>query len=307
MRRHHSARVYRNRPPETKNRTPTPVKNIDLIPVYQKPEIPDMIVIIAFFNPCKSIRLIQNCLYILGLLQSASIPTCVYELTHPETPPVLHNQNLVCYRNYTTDSVLFHKENLMNLAIKELRNEYNKFVLLDSDVIFANKNWYNEVSNLLNEFDILQPFDLALWLNYNMTLSGFQVMSFCFVHSNKLNKPSHHGFCWALTLEGYDKLGGLPEDYPLGGNDTILANRARDINLSYLSGRIFHLHHGSLKNKQYSSRHQALHDCLKKLKLSIKDCTIQRDDGIREWVQPHTSTFNTLCMTYLLNRKDDDI
>lgn len=315
MRRYHSARVFRERistPTKAQEtiKAKETIKDVDLIPVYTEPIRPDLIVIVSFFNPCKSIRLIQNCIYILDLLRTANIPTCVFELTSPQNNPVLKNSALAYYKHFVTTSVLFHKENLINLAVKELSSEYQKFVILDSDIIFSRKNWYNDVSDLLEKVDIAQPFDIAVWLNYNMTLSNYTLVSFCYNHVNKINQLSHPGFCWAFTLAGYEKIGGLPEEYPLGGNDTLFANligNTADLKVGVLSGRIFHMFHGSLRNKQYVSRHQALRRCLLKLKLTIKDCTTCRNDGIREWVSPYESTLNEVCLTYLQNRRDDDI
>jgi hypothetical protein len=59
----------------------------------------------------------------------------------------------------TGRDVLWHKERLLNLLIKQLPPQYTKVAWIDADVIFPDERWYRWASGLLDAFDLIQLFD----------------------------------------------------------------------------------------------------------------------------------------------------
>jgi len=54
--------------------------------------------------------------------------------------------------------VLWQKERLLNVALRALPSECTKVVWLDCDVVFGEDGWVEEVSRLLDEFVLVQPY-----------------------------------------------------------------------------------------------------------------------------------------------------
>ena len=58
----------------------------------------------------------------------------------------------------TSDTVLWHKERLLNLAIQALPAECDKVAWVDADLLFENANWVSETSELLERYVMVQPY-----------------------------------------------------------------------------------------------------------------------------------------------------
>jgi hypothetical protein len=56
-------------------------------------------------------------------------------------------------------AVLFQKERLLNVAIRALPESCDKVVWIDSDIIFGAEDWPRRVSEALDHFPIVQPFE----------------------------------------------------------------------------------------------------------------------------------------------------
>jgi hypothetical protein len=64
-------------------------------------------------------------------------------------------------------------------------------------------------------------------------------------------------------------------------------------------GDVFHLYHGSRKNRQYAERHKLLD-----VKRDIQDMLELNKDGVYEWVD---GSWNKVFYAYFRGRNDDDI
>jgi hypothetical protein len=64
-------------------------------------------------------------------------------------------------------------------------------------------------------------------------------------------------------------------------------------------GDVFHLYHGSRKNRQYAERHKLLD-----VPLDIKDMIVLNKDGVYEWKD---KVWSEVFYTYFLQREDDDL
>lgn len=54
---------------------------------------------------------------------------------------------------------MWHKERLLNLAIRQLPAQYTKVAWIDADVLLPDQRWYRWASGLLDAFDLIQLFD----------------------------------------------------------------------------------------------------------------------------------------------------
>lgn len=287
----------------------------------------DMAVIIAHFNPAgwkKTPQLLYDtCTAILD----AGIEVVVAQLVAPHAEPARLPDGVVS-AIYRSEAVLFHKENLYNLATRHTTAQ--KFLFLDGDVIFGRPDIFDAVSHALDTCDILQPYRTALWLDKEDRVilgkrSAADAMS---MGREPLPSKVHPGFSWAMTRKFYDAIGGLYDCHPLGSGDAALsfavfrgtppfpkvANDAFVNTLSWqqfrarmqalspvlgsVSGLLYHLWHGSRPKRQYSHRWKYV-----PLQAGQEYPLRRRDDGVLEWQDPK---YNDILRSYFVSRDEDE-
>lgn len=123
---------------------------------YETPVKNDICVVLCFFSPMGFKKPIQNIQYNIKLLKTANIPHVVIELLYPN-----QNQNIKNSIVVRSNTVLFSKENLWNIAERFVPEKYTKLLFLDSDILFDKPNWLDLTSNLLEYNDIVQPMEYA--------------------------------------------------------------------------------------------------------------------------------------------------
>jgi len=296
--------------------------NIDnvLDTVYNKPIYNDLAVGLVFFNSSKSKRLLMNYLYIVEKLRTAGIPyytlELVYEGRQPEIADAFHVRG---------KSPMFHKEQLCYLLEKRIPDTFTKLLFLDADLVFSDPNWYNNLSEALNTYEVVHPFTNAVWLNleYNNILEHRLT---CIYDSNKdicdiSNK--HVGFAWAFQRSYYNEVGmfryaivGSGDSYSsmlfLNNHgylnyvknpslDKILNIylKSRSPSISHLNGNIYHLFHGSKANRKYQNRHGLLDGIF-----DIMDILVENKDGVFEFTN---QDINSKIYNYLKERNDDGL
>lgn len=286
---------------------------------YNEPEKIDMAVILVLFNPCKSVRIVQNLLLVKQYLDNANIPYYIGELSINGSPFLFKECSNIF--QYKTDDYMFYKENLINLVETRIPDHYTKICTMDGDIFFDNPNWYSSLSNILDEADICQPFHTANWLNIeNNAIINRQ--SSCVIDVN-----GHPGFVWAFTRSWYSKY-KLPDFAIMGSGDTTfyqcllgkvtsikyLANAQQqymeamtDIPIiKYLDVSIYHLYHGSLVNRKYVTKHIDMVSLLSKYNITdFMDIIDYDENGLRSWKEPYKQVMNNFLKDFLISRKDD--
>jgi hypothetical protein len=295
------------------------------LPAYVTPLSADMAVVIPFFNPTQSIRMVQNILLCTQLLRTAAIPVYIVELATKSTPFVFSASPTVY--QYRSDSYMFYKENLFAAAERLIPASYTKFVLLDSDILFDAADWYDRVSAALDGMDVVQPYEVAHYLG-----ADFSVLE----SKRSIYSPGvvgfvpHPGFAWAFRRDWFIAGGGLFEHALIGGGDWLFQLRAEgkplpkdrhwsyalDFNdrpstsarLGYVDLTIHHLFHGPKEKRQYMTREEVLWSYLKSRRIDrISALVERRDDGIFEWIPSHREELNALLLTYFQGRDDDGV
>ncbi len=197
----------------------------------------------------------------------------------------------------STDCEIWHKENLINLAIKSLPDDWEYVAWIDSDIKFVNENWVQETLSRLQLYDVLQLFSHAIDLGPNCETLAVHT-GFFYLHQNgeKMNnyrphlpyKNGHTGYAYACTRKAYFDMGGLIECAILGSADAHMAmaligdvdttlnknlhpnykimcqmyqsrcDKYIKQNVGYVPGTILHYFHGNKGDRQYASRWQIL-------------------------------------------------
>jgi hypothetical protein len=284
--------------------------------VYTPPKCADTAVIIAFFNPTSSIRIQQNILYVLHQLKKATIPVFIGEVCFNDEPPFFQESDTTFI--FKSTSYIFYKENIINQVISKIPADiFTKFIILDADIIFEELNWVDTVSVALDEYDILQPYNLAYRLNKSFLIEEVKFSV------SKVEPTGHPGYAWAFRRDWFERAGGLYEYALIGSGDTCLAymigaiNSTHDIykqdiqripsKIGHMRGNIYHLPHGAKLKRQHSTRIYELERIMKDNRIQkLADITEKNADGILEWKQIYKDRMNLVILTYFKNRDDDD-
>ena len=299
--------------------------------MYNSPQIYDMAVIIAFFNPTNSLRIIQNLLLVKHYLEMANIPFYIGELAFLDYPFILPKSNNIL--QVRSNSYMFYKENLIKSVESIVPAYFTKICIMDADIMFDNKNWYSIISQSLIDNDICQPFNKANLLNANFTIKSTKTNCIDIILANADNNISwaenHVGFIWAFTREWFKN--NYTEDRTvIGGGDSFLfQSLLKDVktldkkpdfkiynsffkkkkynSISYCNLTIYHLFHGLDVKRQYVSRCTNLIILMNKHNItSLSQILIRRDDNILEWNNKYRQIINSYMINYFSNRHDDE-
>lgn len=189
---------------------------------------------------------------------------------------------------------LWHKENMINLGIQSLPNDWEYVAWIDADVTFAREDWVEETIQQLQHYQFVQMFENAIDLGpTGQTLK---------IHNGFISqymkgadyKPGYHdwhpGFAWAARREAIDAVGGLIDTGILGSGDRHMAcalvgkvehsysggvhpnyamllhewqsraTRYIKFDVGFVPGTVIHNWHGKKTDRQYSSRWRILED-----------------------------------------------
>jgi hypothetical protein len=153
-----------------------------------------------------------------------TVVECAYgERPHEVTPKV--GVRHVPVRAHT---VMWTKENLLNLGIASLPQDWRYVAWIDADIYFRRPDWAAETVQALQLHDVVQPwtdcYDLgpdgehmevhrsfgSIWQSGGAVGKGY-------------GKFAHPGYAWAATRQALDWLGGLIETAALGAADHHMA------------------------------------------------------------------------------------
>lgn len=243
--------------------------------VYARPIWKDLAVCFVYFNPANSKRMLMNYLYTVEKLKNAGIPYYTVELvfSKPEIADAFHVRG---------SSVLFHKERLCQLLERRVPWRFSKLLFLDADIVFAKPTWYSDLSRALNHYEVVHPFSSACWLDATYKEVMDERLSVLFMDRKKPYNPAYHpGFGWAFRRSWFRRNGFFQYGIT-GSGDTLSAaawlgtefvstyvkpalkpayteyKKSPKPTISCIEGTVYHLWHGSRKNRKYQERHVIL-------------------------------------------------
>ena len=172
---------------------------------------------------------------------------------HKDDTPFAYNDIQV-----RTSHELFHKENLLNLAVRSFPINWKYGAIINADFHFIRYDWALETIHQLQHYDFVQPYSSYMqvsdetvrgqghtplgWSNsfaYNYTNRGFKAPygittggwniehasmdSGLLAHGSKGEAPGPMGGAWAFTSQAFNKVGGLLDKCILGSGDWFMA------------------------------------------------------------------------------------
>lgn len=242
---------------------------------YDTPLLCDMAVGLVFFNPAKSKRMLMNYLYTVEKLKRAKLPYYTLELVYGQEEP-----EIVDAFHYRAKNALFNKEQLCRLLERRMPWRYSKVVFIDADLVFTSKTWYADTSKQLTKFDVVQPFSSAVWLDVTYTKATLERSSVVYMNRTKTYDHVYHpGFAWAFKRSWFRRYGfyeyaitgsgdtlstaaWMGVEFPNGYLKTAFQRSFADYrrmpkpSMSCTAGKVYHLWHGTHKNRKYVDRHQ---------------------------------------------------
>lgn len=196
-----------------------------------------------------------------------------------------------------TTEELWHKENLLNLAIQRMPADAQYIAWVDADVQFTRADWAIETLHRLQQYDFVQMFSHAMDVGPNYEpIQSHLGFAYSYVHQLFSGQASdycaqgHPGYAWAARRRSLDAVGGLIDWAILGSGDKHMAmgligkitesrpnglsrgyidelvewearaERHIKRNLGYVDGTINHFWHGRKKDRKYRDRWEILRD-----------------------------------------------
>lgn len=191
-------------------------------------------------------------------------------------------------------SLVWTKENLLNIGLSRLPDDWKYAAWIDADVTFRRRDWAEATVQALQLHPIVQPwsdcYDLGPNDEHVQHHRSFaaQYAAGARIGIGKGYTFAHPGYAWAATRDALDGLGGLIETAALGAGDHHMAlaligrghesmpggvtptyraqvmawqERARRVvagNLGVVPGTIEHMWHGPKASRRYVERWDVL-------------------------------------------------
>jgi len=229
------------------------------------------------------------------------------------------------------------KENLINLAIKQLPADWQHVAWVDADIFFTNLNWHKDTKAALEVHDVVQLFSGVINVDKQGNMIENPYAQHGIVYSQNV-EHGHPGHAWAMTRTFYEKIGKLMDMCIVGGADSFIAVLSMDqgnpegdmlgkflqtevakpflphilhyiakfknTKTSHVNGIIIHYYHGDVRKRKYAERQQILLH----VKYNPDVHVAYGEQGvlqIREDVQ-HAKAFINNIKHYFLSRREDD-
>ena len=295
-------------------------------------------VIAVISNPCLYIRRYILINEFIKRIESEepNVELYVVELAYKNQRFVITDKNNKKHLQLRTEVPLWHKENMINIAVdKLLPKNWKAMAWIDSDLEFENNTWAMDTLKILNgSKDIVQLYSHCDDMDKEgLTMRVFN--SFCYQYT-KQNKYSgsgtnywHPGYAWACTRKAYNKMGGLYDLAVLGSGDNVMAmsliknvlkssntmysqdylksiiefqSKIIGLRIGYVPGVIRHHFHGTKVNRKYTERWKILIEHQYNPYTFVK----KNEDGLLIPTKECPQQFLDDIMKYFEERKEDD-
>ncbi len=287
----------------------------------------DVAIITCFFNPVGFQSLRSNYDRFREGLGPLAEHLYTVELVLGNETPTITGPNVFQVRG---ESVLFCKENLLNLALAHVPSTYDKIAFVDCDLIWDQSDWLDEASRLLDRRGAVQLFSSLVDLDGlgNAVRRGQGIAYQKFKGGKGWARP---GGAWAVHRQMLEMCGGLFDSMVIGSGDMVHTHlgflgrfdehwfsnlnpkmkcRAEEWALRvwrYVRGDIAsvtsaatHLFHGSREDRKYAQRNRLL------VTLDPDTWLRKNGDGVLEWTQAADPLIIAEVRKYFLDRREDD-
>lgn len=129
---------------------------------------------------------------------------------------------------------IWHKENMINIGISRLPQDWEYVAWIDADVEFMRHDWPEEIVHQLQHYQVIQLFQNAIDLGpQGEVLKTYDSFMWSWITHQPLPYSNHGcqgyyphwhpGYAWAARREAIDSLGGLIDFAILGAADHHMA------------------------------------------------------------------------------------
>jgi hypothetical protein len=192
----------------------------------------DLCIVTCFFNISGSKARLNNITRFLKTLTDSGVAWSCVECAFGNSPFALPDDNSVL--RVRSNSVLWQKERLLNLAIRRLDDNFEKVAWVDADVLFSRSDWITRTSEALDDYPVVQPFSEGIRLPPRIAYyvgRGDRVTSFAHLYAtdpDSVTGPSWHnhghtGLAWAAQRDWID-YNGLYDACLSGNGDHVMAH-----------------------------------------------------------------------------------
>jgi hypothetical protein len=186
------------------------------------------------------------------------------------------------------DQVMMQKECLLNIAAALVPNHFDALAWVDADILFDNKDWFEQTARALDAFPVVQSFAQAHWLARDGSVE--QERPSIGKEPDLLYRcVAHPGFAMAARRALWtQRRGGLYEHLVVGNGDVGFAAAALNSDqpghivmnpalkthydawatpikawikgrpMGFVQGAANHLWHGEMKDRRYLERNEVL-------------------------------------------------
>lgn len=192
----------------------------------------DLWIINSYFNPCRYRSRRENYDRFMAGMDAVGANVLTVELAFGDEEFELPESERVLRKR--SNSVLWHKERLLNLAVPSLPAECTKIGWFDNDILFDDARWLERTSRALDRYTVVQPYSSCNWLargerEYPASGGTYESFAHCFVRAPRFASKAnyglhgHTGFAWAARREFFEKC-GLYEACLTGSGDHLMAH-----------------------------------------------------------------------------------
>jgi hypothetical protein len=195
----------------------------------------EMWAITACFNPAGYKNKYDHLERFSAAVRAQGLKLLVVELAIRGQPFAVPDATADRVIRLSSDTVLWHKERLLNIAVSALPADCDKVAWVDADLLFENANWVAETCDLLERYMVVQPFSDYCFLakgvlpapfGPDQQLTGSESLpSLAFARLvNDLSREAHAlpGGAWTARRWLIEKH-GLYDRFILGGGDAAMA------------------------------------------------------------------------------------
>lgn len=191
-------------------------------------------VVAVISNPCRYRSRYDLYRHFEKYMIDSGVCLTTVEAAYGDRPHAITHPSVGNHTQLRTGHELWHKENLINLGIQRLPNDWEYVAWIDADVTFARPDWVAETIHQLQHYHVVQMWTQAQDVGPKFHPVGELQRGFVYSYYNdpapRPNRSGyggfrnwHPGYAWAARRDAIDALGGLVDWGILGSADTHMA------------------------------------------------------------------------------------
>ena len=191
-----------------------------------------LVAITAYFNPMRYRSRLLNYRHFADALEASGVDLMTVECILPGRTPELTDSgdNVIVVQ---ADDILWQKERLLNLGIRQLPDDCNIIAWIDCDVLFDDCLWPAEAIRLMDTHHVVQLFSEVAHLRQGerkpdigttwLPSYGAKLNEVPRVAGSRFAEHGHTGFAWAVRRSSIADI-GLFDSCIAGGADHLMAH-----------------------------------------------------------------------------------